>query len=84
MSGTKAHQAREMMAGVRPARAEQRKPPGATSAAAARSLTLTSLVVPSTAGSSQQRPAKCALCYTPPVEVYVFGSNAPCVCLFGG
>ena len=61
MSGTKAQQAREMMAGVCPARAEQRKPPGATSAAAGRSLTGTSLGVPSTAGSLQRRPnARCA------------------------
>ena len=30
MSGTKAQQARGIMAGVRPARAEQRKPPGAS------------------------------------------------------
>ena len=42
-SGTKAQQAREMMAGVRPARAEQRKPPEVTSAATARSFTSTSL-----------------------------------------
>ena len=34
MSGTKAQQAREMMAWDDPARAEQRKPPGGTSAAA--------------------------------------------------
>ena len=61
MSGTKAQQAREIMAGIRPARAEQRKPPGATSAAAGRSLTSTSLGVPSTAGSQQRRPnARCA------------------------
>ena len=61
MSGTKAQQAREMMAGVRPARAEQRKPPGATSAAAGRSLTSALLGVPSTAGSQQRRPnARCA------------------------
>ena len=56
MSGTRAQQAQEMMAGGGPARAEQRKPPGATSAAAARSLTSTSLGVPSTAGSQQRRP----------------------------
>ena len=43
-------------AGVRPARAEQRKPPGAASAAAGRSLTSTFLGVPSTAGSQQRRP----------------------------
>ena len=61
MSGTKAQQAREMMAGVCLARAEQRKPPGATSAAAGRSLTWTSLGLPSTAGSQQRRPnARCA------------------------
>ena len=61
MSGTKAQQAREIMAGVRPARAEQRKPPGAASAAAGRSLTSTLLGVPSTAGSQQRRPnARCA------------------------
>ena len=61
MSGTKAQQAREIMAGVCPARAEQREPPGATSAAAGRSLTWTSLGVPSTAGSQQRRPnARCA------------------------
>ena len=61
MSGTKAQQAREIMAGVRPARAEQRKPPGATSAAAGRSFTWTSLGVPSTTGSQQRRPnARCA------------------------
>ena len=56
MSGTKAQQAREMMAGVCPARAEQRKPPGATSAAAGRSLTSALLGVPSTAGSQRRRP----------------------------
>ena len=56
MSGTQAQQAREMMAGVRPARAEQRKPPEVTSAAAARSFTSTSLGVPSTAGSQRRRP----------------------------
>ena len=61
MSGTKAQQAREIMAGVRPARAEQRKPPGAASAAAGRSLTSALLGVPSTAGSQQRRPnARCA------------------------
>ena len=61
MSGTQAQQAREIMAGVRPARAEQRKPPGGTSAAAARSLTSMSLGVPSTAGSQQRRPnSRCA------------------------
>ena len=47
--------------GVCPARAEQRKPPEATSAAAGRSLTSTLLGVPSTAGSQQRRPnARCA------------------------
>ena len=56
----KAH-AQEMMAGVRPARAEQRKPPEGTSAAAGHSFTSTSLGVPSTAGSQQRRPnARCA------------------------
>ena len=61
MSGTKAQQAREVMAGVCPVRAEQRKPPGATSAAAGRSLTSALLAVPSTAGSQQRRPnARCA------------------------
>jgi hypothetical protein len=61
MSGTKAQQARGIMAGGRPARAEQRKPPGATSAAAGRSLTSALLAVPSTAGSQQRRPnARCA------------------------
>ena len=39
-----------------PARAEQRKPPGATSAAAGRSLTSALLGVPSTAGSQRRRP----------------------------
>ena len=61
MSGTRAPKAQEMMAGVRPARAEQRKPPEGTSAAAGHSLTSTSLGVPSTAGSQQRRPnARCA------------------------
>ena len=53
MSGTKAQQAREMMAGVCPARAEQRKPPGATSAAAGRSFTSSLLGVPSTREASK-------------------------------
>ena len=55
MSGTKAQQARGMVVGVCPARAEQRKPPGATSAAAGRSLTSALLGVPSTTAGSQRR-----------------------------
>ena len=61
MSGTRAPKAQEMIAGVRPARAEQRKTPEGTSAAAEHSFTSTSLGVPSTAGSPS-KTAEYALC----------------------
>ena len=56
MSGTKAQQARGMLAWDSLARAEQRKPPGWLLRATACSHTLASLGVPSTADGKQRRP----------------------------